>query len=97
MDYLGDMNGYDNPDDIDEIIDSVDSNREEADSTKEKVDSTQEKKETKYKAPGFALEFLPKDDPLYTRGYVIGIKNASHFPKKTSEKTSNKGKKKRGR
>jgi hypothetical protein len=81
MDYLGDMYGYDDADDIDEIIDSV--------------DSTVKKKETKNKGPGFAVEFMSKDDPFYNRGYVIGITNASHFPKNTPEKTSSSGKKKR--
>ena len=34
------------------------------------------------------LRVLAADHPIYTRGFVIGGKNSSHFPENSQEKDS---------
>jgi hypothetical protein len=34
---------------------------------------------------------LPKDHPLFKRGFIVGIKNTSHFPRKKEEKSEHTG------
>jgi hypothetical protein len=49
-----------------------------------------ERKELKKMTKRLLIKRLPPDDPIFTRGVVVGQKNSSHFPKEAKKKTTSK-------